>query len=86
MRPESAASRWETLQVKAHLPEVQALIRREIASGEIRVVPAPGGGIRIISDSDTTPVEQPGSSAAAGPACDVEDDRTAPIRLRRRAR
>jgi hypothetical protein len=84
MRPESAASRWETLQVKAHLPEVQAIIRREISRGEIRVAPAPGGGIRIIPELDTSPVEESESSAAAGLAYDDEDAQKVPIPLIRR--
>jgi hypothetical protein len=36
-----------TLQEKAHLPEVQEIIRAEIFNGTIRVRPAPGGGIII---------------------------------------
>jgi hypothetical protein len=55
MRPESAGSRWETLQATAHLPEVQAILRRGIARGAIRVVPATGGGIRIIPVTDDSP-------------------------------
>jgi hypothetical protein len=84
MRPEQAASRWESLQVKAHLPEVQALIRREISRGEIRVVPAPGGGIRIIGESETSPLEETGTSVSAVHADCHEDVRKAPITLRRR--
>ena len=57
MRPESAGSRWETLQARAHLPEVQAIIRRGISRGTIRVVPAAGGGIRIIPTTDDRPFE-----------------------------
>ena len=86
MRPEPAASRWDNLQLKAHLPEVQAIIRREIARGEIRVMPAPGGGIRIIPEIDSSPVHEPESRAASGLAYDVEDDRNAPIPIRRRTR
>ncbi len=41
-------ARWRELESKAHLPEVQALIRYEILSGTIRVRPKPGGGIRIL--------------------------------------
>jgi hypothetical protein len=48
MKPESSANRWEMLQVRAHLPQVRAIIRGGISRGTIRVVPAPGGGIRII--------------------------------------
>jgi hypothetical protein len=84
MRPEQVASRWESLQVKAHLPEVQAMIRREISRGEIRVVPAPGGGIRIIRESETGPVEETGTSVGAVHADDREDVRMTPITLRRR--
>jgi hypothetical protein len=42
------AARLEHLQANAHLPEVQEEIRRGIRLGTIRVVPMPGGGIRII--------------------------------------
>ncbi len=87
MRPEKAASRWEILQAKAHLPEVQARIRSEISRGEIRVVPAPGGGIRIIPTNGTTPFEEPQAFAAAGLAFEQEEARNVPIpRIRMRAR
>ena len=87
MRPESIASRWESLQAKAHLPEVQALIRREISRGDIRVVPAPGGGIQIIPTNGTMPVEEPVSIAASGLPFEHEEDRKVPIpRMRMRAR
>jgi hypothetical protein len=58
MKPETAANRWELLQAEAHLPQVQAIIRREISRDTIRVVPAPGGGIRIIPASGASPVEE----------------------------
>ena len=58
IRRESATSHWGALQAKAHLPEVQAIIRREIFRGTIRVAPAPGGGIRIIP-KDGCAVEEP---------------------------
>ena len=41
-------ARWRELESKAHLPEVQELIRQEILNGTIRVRPKPGGGIRIV--------------------------------------
>jgi hypothetical protein len=41
-------ARWRELESKAHLPEVQELIRQEIQSGTIRVRPTPRGGIRIV--------------------------------------
>ena len=39
---------WSALEANADLVEVQEIIRGEIARGMIRVIPAPGGGIRII--------------------------------------
>jgi hypothetical protein len=41
----------------APLLEVQAVIRRGIARGTIRVVPAAGGGIRITPATDDRPCE-----------------------------
>jgi hypothetical protein len=84
--PEFTGSGWEALQAKAHLPEVQAIIRREIARGEIRVVPAPGGKIRIIPINDDSPIEEPAPAAAAVDE-ELEEVRRAPIlRVRKRAR
>jgi hypothetical protein len=60
----SAAHRWGALQAKAHLPEIQAIIRREIARGTIRVAPAPGDGVDIIR-SDGGMVEEPEPAARA---------------------
>jgi hypothetical protein len=54
IRRESASCHWGALQAKAHLPEVRAIIRREI----FRVAPALGGGIRIIPTDGCT-VEEP---------------------------
>ncbi len=48
-------ARWRELESKAHLPEVQELIRQEVQRGRIRVRPKPEGGIRI------SPVNMPGS-------------------------
>jgi hypothetical protein len=39
---------WRDLEANAHLPEVQEIIQQEIRRGTIRVVPKPGGGIRIV--------------------------------------
>jgi len=47
-RRHSAPLNWRELQEKAHLPAVQELIREGIVRGDIRVRPAPGGGILII--------------------------------------
>ncbi len=41
-------SPWRDLEAKAHLPEVQEIIRQEIQSGTIRVRPKPDGGICIV--------------------------------------
>jgi hypothetical protein len=56
---------WGSLEAKAHLPEVQALIRRAIFSGRIRVVPASDGGIRIIPTVGSA-VEEPQFAAHEG--------------------
>lgn len=65
MRPESTDSGWETLRAKAHLPEVQVIIRREITRGAIRVVPAQGGGMRIILIQGGSPPAELEPSALA---------------------
>ena len=39
--------RWREIEAGAHLPEVQAFIREEIARGTIRVLPDVNGGVRI---------------------------------------
>jgi hypothetical protein len=44
----SNAASWRALAADADRPEVQAEIRRLIQRGVVRVVPAPGGVIRII--------------------------------------
>lgn len=81
--PESAGSSWETLQAKAHLPEVQSTIRREISHGTIRVVPAPGGCIRIIPANGTSPVEEPVPAAAVGLRLDEHHQRVPVLRIER---
>jgi hypothetical protein len=56
----SRAAHWGALQAKAHLPEVQAIIRREIACGSIWVTATPAGGIRIIPvDGSTVEESEP---------------------------
>jgi hypothetical protein len=45
-RPSDARLRW--LEANAHRPEVQDEVRQEILKGTIRVIPAPGDGVRII--------------------------------------
>jgi hypothetical protein len=40
--------RWDDLAARADEPGAQAEIRRGIRAGMIRVVPAPGGGIRLL--------------------------------------
>jgi hypothetical protein len=48
----SRSEPWEEIQAKAHLPEIQELIRREIYRGTIHVLPLPDGGLRIIPNPD----------------------------------
>jgi hypothetical protein len=87
MRPETAGSGWKTLQEKAHLPEVQTIIRHEISRGTIRVIPAPGGGICILPTSGNSPIEEHSPFAVIGLG---EDDRRMPVpskyEVRRRTR
>jgi hypothetical protein len=56
MCPKVTDPRWEALRATAHLPEVQAVIRREIIRGAIRVVPASGDGIRFIPMRGRSPL------------------------------
>ena len=48
--PDEARRKW--LEAHADRPEVQDLIRHEIARGTIRVIPIASGGIRIIPVRD----------------------------------
>ena len=43
---------WRIWEAGADRPAIQEQIRNEIRKGTIRVVPAPGGGIRIIPIAD----------------------------------
>jgi hypothetical protein len=64
-RIRAAVSRWKDLEAKAHLPEVQAIIRREIFRGTIRIAPTPSGAIRIVP-LDGNEVEESEASPHAG--------------------
>ena len=57
MKPAYARFRWETFQAKAHLPEVQAIVRWGLSRRTIRVVPARGGGIRSMPTMDDRPLQ-----------------------------
>ena len=59
MMPESKSAWWATLEANSHDAGVQAIIRREISCGSIRVVSAPGDEIHIISASGTGLVREP---------------------------
>ena len=50
---------WEHLEAQADRPEVQALIRREIHRGTIRVAPKPGGGGAILIVAGNHPCHIP---------------------------
>jgi hypothetical protein len=63
--------RWAAWEARAGEPAVQELIRRSIRRGEIRVVPGPEGGIRIIPQRNGA-AARPGDMRPAdadGPAC-----------------
>jgi hypothetical protein len=77
MQPQSAGSPWDTLGARAHIPEVQALIGREIIRGTIRIVAAPGGGIRIMPARGARSVEEPEPASAVGPGPDEDRPRAA---------
>jgi hypothetical protein len=63
-RANSRAAYWGNLQAKAHLPEIQAIIRQEVYRDTIRVVRAAGGGIRIIpTDGSTVEESEPAPRA-----------------------
>ena len=49
MVPPPSEARLKWLEANADRPEVQELIRHEIARGTIQVIPVGGGGIRVIS-------------------------------------
>jgi hypothetical protein len=56
MAPKDTPAGWRDWEARADDPEIQKLIREAIRRGEIRVVPRPGGGIRIIpQDRRTVP-------------------------------
>jgi hypothetical protein len=67
MRLNSDQSRWKALERNAHRPDVQALIRREIRKGTIRVVPDLKCGIRIIPISPETKTPPPRGNPNAAP-------------------
>jgi hypothetical protein len=48
MGPEDKTPGYAEWEERAHEPEIQELIRQAIRRGEIRVVPGPGEGIRIL--------------------------------------
>ena len=86
MQPGSARSPWEDLRAKAHLPEVQALIHAAITRGEIRVAPAPGGGICIIPAGGTGPVARSELVMTVGPGLEKDHRRAPVLRVGRRSR
>lgn len=45
---------WIRLEEQADRPEIQAIIRESIRQGMIRVVPGPGGQIRIVPLTEST--------------------------------
>jgi hypothetical protein len=55
MTPRREAEYWSELEANAHLPEVQAIIRREIIKGAIRVRATSDDGIGIVSTDGHEP-------------------------------
>jgi hypothetical protein len=81
-RTNSRATHWGALQANAHLPEVQAIIRREIACGSIWVTATPGGGIRIVPVDGST-VEELGPTPRAGHEHDQPTRNESVLHIRR---
>ena len=75
-------ARWRLLEAEAAMPEAQEVIREEIRRGTIRVVPARGGGIRIIPNAPAT--GEPPSTPDAGSRRPAPDDRPVKTRIRLR--
>jgi hypothetical protein len=48
MTPRPHGMSWQALEVNAHRPEVQAVIRQAIQVSTVRVAPRPEGGNRIL--------------------------------------
>jgi hypothetical protein len=53
MGPQDGAARYAAWEERADEPEVQELIREAIRRGEVRAVPGPHGGVRIIPQGRT---------------------------------
>lgn len=83
MRPESRRPLWTELESKCHLHTVQAIIRREIANGTIRVVPAADGGIRILPVGVADATERSERVAAVESAADAGYSRPPVLRIER---
>jgi hypothetical protein len=52
MGPQVGAARYAAWEGRSHEPEVQELIREAIRGGEVRVVPGPRGGGRVIPQGE----------------------------------
>jgi hypothetical protein len=67
MKPQTDQTHWKMLERNAHRPEIQELVRREIRSGTIRVVPGLKGGIRIIPIDSAKKTADPAREADKDP-------------------